>query len=73
MQQRRGNAAASNSKDGLLVTGGAADGKVLTSTEIFHNGKWEWGPQLPMKLTRHCQVQYGDTVFIAGVARIKRF
>ena len=70
MLQRRGNAAASNYKEGLLVTGGAADGKVLTSTEIFHNGQWTWGHQLPIKLTRHCQVQYGGTVFIAGIPRI---
>ena len=66
MQERRSHAGASSYKTGLLITGGANTGGLLSSTELLNSGQWTCGQQLPRQLSRHCQVQYADTVIIAG-------
>ena len=43
----------------------------LDSTEIFKNEKWTCGPKLPVKLSDHCQVQYGNTHIITGESKVK--
>ena len=70
MQEGRSHAAASHYKTGLLITGGANTGGLLSSTELFSSGQWTYGQQLPRQLSRHCQVQYADTVIIAGKKRV---
>ena len=59
--------ASSDSAKGWLVTGGRTDsGQVLSSTEVFANGTWTAGPELPKSLCKHCQVQAGDVVIVTG-------
>ena len=77
MKEKRRMAAVSEYNGGLLVSGGfkgpggSSSEDILASTEIFNNGQWTFGPQLPFKLSRHCQVGYAGTAFIAGSQILK--
>ena len=52
----------------LLVTGGDHNHQQgLTSTEIYKNGVWENGPELPVKMLRHCQLTTKSGVIVAGI------
>ena len=53
---------------GLLVTGGTNRDGVLTSTAYLStSGQWTRGPELPEKITSHCQVTVGSDIIIAGI------
>ena len=66
MLEPRAMAAASGSPAGFMVTGGALGRGALSSSETFSGGVWSSGPQLPLQLRGHCQVQFGHTVIIIG-------
>ena len=74
MKKARRFAAASNSSDGWMVTGGYnTDGEYNTS-EVFvvgnggsiDDGSWLPGPELPQGLLGHCQVQAENSVYVIG-------
>ena len=49
------------------MTGGADESNhYLTSTEVFKDGSWTPGPQLPNLFYKHCQVEIGGLVIIIG-------
>jgi len=68
MKRKRFYAAASTTKDGeFIVTGGWNEtGGDHTSTEIFKNGTWQEGPELPFPMSQHCQVTTEAGVVVAG-------
>ena len=50
-----------------MVTGGMGEGgQFLNTAELFKEGSWIPGPELPFLLHNHCQVQAGGKVVIAG-------
>jgi len=67
MQSRRG-AGFSDSTKGWLITGGQywSNTLVISSTELFRNGKWDPWETLPEGLYGHCQVQVDKKVFVIG-------
>jgi len=71
MKENRARAAASVTNNGaLIVTGGQnMDYSALNSTEIFKNGAWEYGPQLPMSMASHCQLTTKSGVIVSGLDR----
>jgi len=68
MKQQRTRAASSVTSNGeWLVTGGKNNGNdALTSTEIYKNGVWENGPELPVRMVGHCQLTTKSGVIVAG-------
>ena len=68
MREPRAFAAASMTEEGdMMVTGGTDDkGIVHSSTTIFHNGAWEEGLEMPVKMYGHCQVTSKLGVIVAG-------
>ena len=71
MTRGRLGAASSNYGDGdnWMVTGGTLkNGTTLNTSEIFDadTDKWIQGPELPLHLTQHCQVQVFGEVIIIG-------
>jgi len=50
----------------VLVTGGYFNGIGLDSIEIFLDGEWSPGPQLPLKLEAHSMVPLGNGQAIIG-------
>ena len=52
---------------GFFVTGGINTNsnkkeEVISKTsEVFHDGKWNVGPELPSPTSHHCLVQLDDT------------
>ena len=68
MKHKRNAPAASITKDGgMLVTGGTNEEHVrLSSTEFFKDGEWTEYPNLPVKMTFHCQVTTESGVIVAG-------
>ena len=71
MRYERVSAAASMTKDGWLVTGGAPE-RARTTTEIYSEyfeNFWSWkkGPTMPWGLSGHCQVTSSAGVIVAGV------
>ena len=68
MKIKRSFAAASVTESGkMIVTGGCNnENGCLLSTEIFASGQWEDGPELPVKMYRHCQVTSNAGVIVAG-------
>ena len=67
MKIKRSFAAASVTESGkMIVTGGRNENGYLLSTEIFASGQWEDGPNLPVKMHRHCQVTSNAGVIVAG-------
>ena len=68
MKENRAKAAASVTFNGeLFVTGGQnMDYSALNSTEIFKNGAWEYGPQLPVSMASHCQLTTKSGVIVSG-------
>jgi len=71
MKENRARAAASVTDNGeLIVTGGQnMDYSALNSTEIFKNGVWEYGPQLPVSMASHCQLTTNSGVIVSGLDR----
>jgi len=69
MKQKRARAASSVTSDGeFLVTGGETTGQLaLNTTEIYKNGVWEKGPELPVKMLGHCQLTTKSGVIVAGI------
>ena len=61
-------AAASNSPQGWMVTGGRTLDKIpINSTEVFIDGfGWTNGPNLNYTMVFHCQVEAAGTVFVIG-------
>ena len=56
-------------KDDWIVTGGTLkNGTTLKTSEIYdtETNNWIQGPELPMHLTQHCQVQAFGEVIITG-------
>jgi len=67
MKTRRYWAAASVTGQGLIVSGGHSGSGYLNSTEIFTDGQWTDGPDLPVTMADHCQVTSSkDGVIVAG-------
>ena len=67
MKTKRSGAAASMTEDGMMMVTGGQDGNTqLSSTEIFTDGKWEEGQELPVKMWNHCQVTSKAGVIVAG-------
>ena len=68
MKHKRDRTASSVTSNGeLLVTGGRnRENKGLKSTEIYNNGVWENGPELPVKMLGHCQLTTKSGVIVAG-------
>ena len=59
-------AAVSQGPGGLLVTGGLT-GSVLTDrTQTYSGAGWTRGPDLPVKVYFHCQVNTGQEVIVLG-------
>ena len=57
----------SNHEDFLWITGGKNGTQRLASTEIIYpDGKVTSGPNLPEARDGHCQLSYGQTIFILG-------
>jgi len=75
MKHKRSSAAASITKDGgMLVTGGTNEEHVqLSSTEFFKDGEWTEYPNLPVKISYHCQVTTESGVIVAGIDMDDRF
>jgi len=69
MKQQRSRAASSVTSNGeWLVTGGRNNGNnALTSTEVYKNGVWKNGPELPVKMIGHCQLTTESGVIVAGM------
>ena len=68
MKTQRYWAAASVVGQGLIVSGGHSGRGYLSSTEIFTDGQWTDGPDLPVTMADHCQVTSSkDGVIVAGV------
>jgi len=69
MKQKRARAASSVTSNGeFLVTGGETTGQLaLNTTEIYKNGVWEKGPELPVKMLGHCQLTTKSGVIVAGI------
>ena len=56
-------------EDDWIVTGGTLkNGTTLNTSEIYDadTDKWIQGPELPLHLTQHCQVQVYGEVIITG-------
>ena len=71
MTPGRVGAASSSYGDGYnwMVTGGTLkNGKTLNTSEIYDaaTNKWREGPELPLDLQQHCQVQVSGEVIITG-------
>jgi len=68
MKQQRTRAASSVTSNGeWLVTGGKnLESDALASTEIYKNGVWENGPELPVRMLGHCQLTTKSGVIVAG-------
>ena len=70
MTTYRFRAGSSSSPRGWFITGGRGFNtsrlNPINSTELFAEGVWKLGPELPVPLFRHCQVQVDDTVFVIG-------
>ena len=70
MTTYRFRAGSSSSPRGWFITGGRGFNTSrlnrINSTELFAEGVWKLGPELPVPLFRHCQVQVDDTVFVIG-------
>ena len=66
MKHKRYKAAASMTRQGMMVTGGYDGDNWLSSTEIFNGRSWNLGPEMPVNMTWHCQVTAGDDVIVAG-------
>ena len=68
MKENRARAAASVTNNGeFIVTGGQnIDYNALNSTEIFKNGVWKYGPQLPVSMASHCQLTTKCGVIVSG-------
>ena len=71
MQLPRSKSAASMLNEYFFVTGGLGLDKVhnLASTEMFLNGQWTCGPQLPLVLSMHCQIEFRNTTIVVGKRR----
>ena len=55
--------------DNWMVTGGTLkNGTTLNTSEIYNatTNKWREGPELPLDLAQHCQVQVSGEVLIIG-------
>ena len=71
MKHVRMGAAASMTHDGWMVTGGYdQEFKEVKPTEIFSDGSWSDGVELPWALEGHCQVTSKAGVIVAGVNQI---
>merc|ERR1719493_201705 len=51
----------------MIVTGGSTQDHLLSSTEIFTGGQWQYGPKIPTRMTNHCQVTSNAGVIVAGI------
>ena len=71
MKHARGSAAASMTDDGWMVTGGMDKNSYdqLKPTEIFSDGSWRQGVELPWAFSGHCQITSKYGVIVAGVKR----
>jgi len=69
MKHKRSGAAASITKDGgMFVTGGTNKEHVVqSSTEFFKDGEWTEYPNLPVRMSYHCQVTTDSGVIVAGI------
>jgi hypothetical protein len=59
-------AAVSQGPGGLLVTGGDTDSGRTDRTQTYSGAGWTRGPDLPVKVARHCQVNTGQEDIVLG-------
>ena len=71
MKHARGSAAASMTDNGWMVTGGMDKNHYdqLKSTEIFSDGSWRQGVELPWAFSGHCQITSKYGVIVVGAKR----
>ena len=56
---------------GIIITGGKdASGTRLSSTEVLTGEGWVAGPDMPVTVSKHCQVSVGSRVYVSGRAGV---
>ena len=68
MPTKRYSAAAVSNNEVLIVTGGFANGRPLSSVEIMdiESGQWYTAPKLPSTLHRHSAALCGNRIYMLG-------